>query len=90
MFHPSAVRVFNLTTDILFGRDDLLQGTPEGAHCVAGLKIALIVREGEGTLTAGHAIGKVLHVKALQTVQFTRIAYMGHGQRPRCCPHPTS
>ena len=55
MFHASAVGVFNLTTDVLFGRDDLLQGTPEGAHRVAGLNVTLIMREEEGTLIAERA-----------------------------------
>ena len=63
MFHASATRVFNLTTNDFFGRDDLLQGTPEGAYHMAGSIIALVMREGGGTLTAERAVGKVLHGK---------------------------
>ena len=46
MFHASATRVFNLTTNDFFGRDDLLQGTSEGVYRVVGSIIALIMREG--------------------------------------------
>ena len=87
MLHASATRVFNLTTNDFFGRDDLLQGTPEGAYRVAGSIIALVMREGGGTLTAERAVGKALHVKAHQAVKLTQIAHIG---RPRHCPHPTS
>ena len=87
MLHASATRVFNLTTNDFFGRDDLLQGTPEGAYRVAGSIIALVMREGGGTLTAERAVGKALHVKAHQAVKLTQIAHMG---RTRYCPHPTS
>ena len=78
MLHASATRVFNLTTNDFFGRDDLLQGTPEGAYRVAGSIIALVMREGGGTLTAERAVGKALHVKAHQAVKLTQIAHMGH------------
>ena len=67
MSHAPAVRVFNLTTDVLFGRDVLL--SPEGAYRVAGSIIALTMHGGEGTLTAERAVGKALHAKLSR--QFT-------------------
>ena len=48
----------------LFDRDDLLQGTPEGAYRVTRSIIALIMRVGEGALAAERAADKVLHCKA--------------------------
>ena len=56
--------MFNLTANDLFDRDDLLQGTPEGAYRVARSIIALIMRVGEGASAAERAAGKVLHGKA--------------------------
>ena len=47
----------------LFDRDDLLQGTPEGAYRVTRSIIALIMRVG-GALAAERAADKVLHGKA--------------------------
>ena len=48
----------------LFDRDDLLQGTPEGAYRMARSTIALVMRVGEGVSAAEHAADKVLHGKA--------------------------
>ena len=48
----------------LFDRNDLLQGTPEGAYRVTRSIIALIMRVGEGALAAERAADKVLHGKA--------------------------
>ena len=63
-FHAAADRVFNLTANDLFDRDDLLQGVPEGAYRVICSIIALIMRVGEGALAAERAADKVLHGKA--------------------------
>ena len=83
--------MFNLTAnDDLFDRDDLLQGTPEGAYRVAHSIIALIMRVGEGAFATERAAGKFLHGKAQQTVQLTQIVCMGHDQRPHHYLHPTS
>ena len=63
-FYAAADRVFNLTANDLFDRDDLLQGVPEGAYRVICSIIALIMRVGEGALAAERAADKVLHGKA--------------------------
>ena len=49
---------------LIYYRDDLLQGTPEGAYRVACPTNAPTIRVGEGALTAEHAADKVLHGKA--------------------------
>ena len=56
--------MFNLTANDLFGREDLLQGAPEGAYRVTCSIIALIMRAREGALAAERAADKVLHGKA--------------------------
>ena len=48
----------------LSDRDDLLQGTPEGAYRVTRSIIALIMRVGEGVLATERAAGKFLYGKA--------------------------
>ena len=82
-FHAAAARVLHLTANDLFDQAVLLQGTPEGAYRVNRPIIALIMRVGEGTLTAERAAGKALHGKAQQTVRLTQIARIGHDQRSR-------
>lgn len=66
-FLAAATRVFKVSPNDLFERDDLLQsqgqGTtgPEGAYRVARSIIAVIVRVGEGAEAAERAAGKVMH-----------------------------
>ena len=48
----------------LFDRDDLLQGTPEGAYRVTRSIIALIMHLGEGASAAERAAGKFLRGEA--------------------------
>ena len=74
----------------LFDRDDLLQGTPEGAYRVTRSIIALIMRVGEGALAAERAAGKVLHGKARTVGSTHPIVRMGRDQGPRHYLHPTS
>ena len=63
-FHAAADRVFNLTANDLFDRDDLLQGVPEGAYRVICSIIALIMRVGGELLVAGRAVSRISHRKA--------------------------
>ena len=56
--------MFNLTANDVFDRDDLLQGTPEGAYGMDRSILALIICVGEGASAAERAVGKVLFGKA--------------------------
>ena len=56
--------MFNLTVQVLFDQDDLLQGAPEGAYRVTHSIIALIMHVEERALATERAVGKVLHGKA--------------------------
>ena len=74
----------------LFDRDDLLQGTPEGAYRVTRSIIALIMRVGEGVLATERAAGKFLYGKAHADSSTHPNSPRGHDRRPCHRLYPTS
>ena len=89
-FHAAADRVFNLTANDLFDRDDFLRGAPEGAYRVTRSIIVLVMRTGEGAWPQSVRQARFSMAKLIQSVRLTQIARMGHDQRLRHRLHPTS